>query len=128
MNNFTPHPTEAPLFADLAGDFSVSFEFFPPKTEKMDAALWEAVQTLAPLSPRFVSVTYGADGSTRDRTHQTVARIARETAIPPAAHLTCVGASKEICAVDRSAICAVVNAAICTSVSAPSEVAFRLLS
>ena len=94
MNNFTPHPTEAPLFADLAGDFSVSFEFFPPKTEKMDAALWEAVQTLAPLSPRFVSVTYGADGSTRDRTHQTVARIARETAIPPAAHLTCVGASK----------------------------------
>jgi methylenetetrahydrofolate reductase (NADPH) len=94
MNNFTPHPTEAPLFADLAGDFLVSFEFFPPKTEKMDAALWEAVQTLAPLAPQFVSVTYGADGSTRDRTHHTVARIARETAIPPAAHLTCVGASK----------------------------------
>jgi len=94
MNSLPPHPTEAPLFADLAGDFSVSFEFFPPKTEKMDAALWEAVQTLAPLAPRFVSVTYGADGSTRDRTHHTVVRIARETAIPPAAHLTCVGASK----------------------------------
>ena len=62
MNRIDPHPTEAPLFADLAGDFSVSFEFFPPKTEKMDAALWEAVQTLAPLAPRFVSVTYGADG------------------------------------------------------------------
>ncbi len=93
MNSFT-HSTEAPLFADLAGDFSVSFEFFPPKTEKMDAALWEAVQTLAPLAPRFVSVTYGADGSTRDRTHHTVARIASETPIPPAAHLTCVGASK----------------------------------
>ena len=60
----------------------------------MEAALWEAVQSLAPLAPQFVSVTYGADGSTRDRTHQTVARIARETAIPPAAHLTCVGASK----------------------------------
>jgi methylenetetrahydrofolate reductase (NADPH) len=94
MNILPPHATEAPLFADLAGDFSVSFEFFPPKTEKMDAALWEAVQTLAPLAPQFVSVTYGADGSTRDRTHHTVARIARETAIPPAAHLTCVGASK----------------------------------
>ncbi len=93
--NITPQPQEdAPLFADLAGDFAVSFEFFPPKTEKMDQALWEAVQTLAPLEPRFVSVTYGADGSTRDRTHQTVARIAAETKIPPAAHLTCVGASK----------------------------------
>jgi len=90
----TFQPAETPLFADLAGDFAVSFEFFPPKTEKMDLALWEAVQTLAPLAPRFVSVTYGADGSTRDRTHNTVARIARETAIPPAAHLTCVGASK----------------------------------
>jgi methylenetetrahydrofolate reductase (NADPH) len=91
MNSY---PNETPLFADLAGDFAVSFEFFPPKTEKMDAALWEAVQSLAPLAPQFVSVTYGADGSTRDRTHHTVARIARETTIPPAAHLTCVGASK----------------------------------
>lgn len=94
MNSLNSPAGEAPLFAGLAGDFAVSFEFFPPKTEKMEAALWEAVQTLAPLGPRFFSVTYGADGSTRDRTHHTVARIARETAIPPAAHLTCVGASK----------------------------------
>jgi methylenetetrahydrofolate reductase (NADPH) len=94
MNIETIQTSAAPLFADLAGDFAVSFEFFPPKTEKMDEALWDAVQTLAPLDPRFVSVTYGADGSTRDRTHHTVARIAKETTIPPAAHLTCVGASK----------------------------------
>jgi methylenetetrahydrofolate reductase (NADPH) len=85
---------DTPLFADLAGDLAVSFEFFPPKTEKMDAALWDAIRALAPLGPRFVSVTYGADGSTRDRTHATVARIAQETAIPAAAHLTCVGADK----------------------------------
>jgi methylenetetrahydrofolate reductase (NADPH) len=86
---------DAPLFADLAGDAAVSFEFFPPKTEKMEETLWDAVQTLAPLAPRFVSVTYGAGGSTRERTHATVARIARETAIPAAAHLTCVDASRE---------------------------------
>jgi methylenetetrahydrofolate reductase (NADPH) len=85
---------DAPLYADLAGDAQVSFEFFPPKTEKMEETLWEAVQTLAPLSPRFVSVTYGAGGSTRERTHHTVARIARETIVPAAAHLTCVEASK----------------------------------
>jgi methylenetetrahydrofolate reductase (NADPH) len=83
-----------PLFADLAGDAQVSFEFFPPKTEKMEDQLWDAIQTLAPLGPRFVSVTYGAGGSTRERTHNTVARIARETAIPAAAHLTCVEASR----------------------------------
>ena len=85
---------DAPLFADLAGDAAVSFEFFPPKTEKMEETLWNAIQTLAPLKPRFVSVTYGAGGSTRERTHQTVARIATETDIPAAAHLTCVEASK----------------------------------
>ena len=73
----------------------VSFEFFPPKTEKMEETLWESVQTLAPLGPRFVSVTYGAGGTTRERTHATVARIARETAIPAAAHLTCVEATRE---------------------------------
>jgi methylenetetrahydrofolate reductase (NADPH) len=83
-----------PLFADLAGDAQVSFEFFPPKTEKMEDQLWDAIQTLAPLGPRFVSVTYGAGGSTRERTHNTVARIAHETAIPAAAHLTCVEASR----------------------------------
>jgi methylenetetrahydrofolate reductase (NADPH) len=85
---------DAPLFADLAGDAQVSFEFFPPKSEKMEAQLWEAIQTLVPLAPRFVSVTYGAGGSTRERTHATVARIARETAIPAAAHLTCVEATR----------------------------------
>jgi methylenetetrahydrofolate reductase (NADPH) len=85
---------DAPLYADLAGDAEVSFEFFPPKTEKMEETLWEAVQTLEPLAPRFVSVTYGAGGSTRERTHNTVARIARETTVSAAAHLTCVEASK----------------------------------
>jgi methylenetetrahydrofolate reductase (NADPH) len=85
----------APLFADAAGDIEVSFEFFPPRTEKMEATLWESIQTLAPLSPRFVSVTYGAGGSTRERTHATVARIVRETALVPAAHLTCVDATKD---------------------------------
>jgi methylenetetrahydrofolate reductase (NADPH) len=85
---------DAPLFADLAGDARVSFEFFPPKTDKMDEQLWHAIETLVPLEPQFVSVTYGAGGSTRERTHATVSRIARETHIPAAAHLTCVEASK----------------------------------
>ncbi len=73
----------------------VSFEFFPPKTEEMETQLWEAIERLAPLAPEFVSVTYGAGGSTRERTHSTVARIVRETAIKPAAHLTCVAATRE---------------------------------
>ncbi|MFZ4689730.1 MAG: methylenetetrahydrofolate reductase [Polymorphobacter sp.] len=85
----------SPLYADLPGDIAVSFEFFPPKTETMEATLWDSVETLKPLSPRFVSVTYGAGGSTRERTHATVARIARETSIPAAAHLTCVNASRD---------------------------------
>lgn len=72
----------------------VSFEFFPPKTEKMAASLWDAVERLAPLAPDFVSVTYGAGGSTRERTHDTVVRIARETPMKPAAHLTCVAATR----------------------------------
>lgn len=84
----------APLFADLPGDIAISFEFFPPKTEKMSEALWQAIETLVPLAPRFVSVTYGAGGSTRERTHATVARIVRETGVAAAAHLTCVGASR----------------------------------
>ena len=89
-----PRPSGEPLFAGLPGDISVSFEFFPPKTEKMEETLWQSIETLAPLAPSFVSVTYGAGGSTRERTHATVARIARETALVPAAHLTCVAASK----------------------------------
>jgi len=76
------------------GDINVSFEFFPPKTEKMEATLWAAIRRLEPLKPRFVSVTYGAGGSTRERTHNTVARLVRETCLVPAAHLTCVEATK----------------------------------
>ena len=88
-------PAGGPLFADLPGDIEVSFEFFPPKTEKMAETLWSSVQTLAPLKPRFVSVTYGAGGTTRERTHATVARIATETDISAAAHLTCVDAGRD---------------------------------
>ncbi|MGF1650964.1 MAG: methylenetetrahydrofolate reductase [NAD(P)H] [Hyphomicrobiaceae bacterium] len=77
------------------GDIGVSFEFFPPKTEKMEQALWTSISRLAPLAPDFVSVTYGAGGSTRERTHATVARIVRETNLAPAAHLTCVGATRD---------------------------------
>ena len=76
-------------------DIAVSFEFFPPKTDEMDRALWDAIERLAPLGPSFVSVTYGAGGSTRERTHATVSRIVRETNIAPAAHLTCVAASTD---------------------------------
>ena len=76
------------------GRVYVSFEFFPPKTEEMERNLWEAVERLAPLHPNFVSVTYGAGGSTRERTHTTVRRILKETALTPAAHLTCVAATK----------------------------------
>lgn len=83
-----------PLFAEARGDIAVSFEFFPPKTEAMAETLWSSIQTLAPLEPRFVSVTYGAGGSTRERTHATVKRILEETPLTPAAHLTCVGASR----------------------------------
>lgn len=74
---------------------NVSFEFFPPKTDKMEAKLWESVARLSPMAPKFVSVTYGAGGSTRDRTQKTVAKIAQDTPLEPAAHLTCVSATKE---------------------------------
>jgi methylenetetrahydrofolate reductase (NADPH) len=86
---------------------SVSFEFFPPKTEEMEKTLWEAIGRLAPLAPAFVSVTYGAGGSTRERTHNTVRRIVSETLLAPAAHLTCVAASRdEIDGVVRSYVAA----------------------
>ena len=75
-------------------DIQVSFEFFPPKTEKAEDKLWESVRRLEPVQPKFVSVTYGAGGSTRDRTHRTVKRMVEETDLVPAAHLTCVAASK----------------------------------
>ena len=73
----------------------ISFEFFPPKTEEMERTLWESIARLAPLGPSFVSVTYGAGGSTRERTHATVKRILSETSLIPAAHLTCVAATRE---------------------------------
>ncbi len=79
----------------LANRIRVSFEFFPPKTDEMEATLWDSIKKLAPLSPNFVSVTYGAGGSTRERTHATVKRILNETDLTPAAHLTCVDATRE---------------------------------
>jgi methylenetetrahydrofolate reductase (NADPH) len=72
----------------------VSFEFFPPGDAAMEATLWQSIERLAPLAPRFVSVTYGADGSTRERTHNVVTRIQRETALTGAPHLTCIGAGR----------------------------------
>ena len=80
---------------DQGTGVSVSFEFFPPKTDKMEVSLWSAVQRLEPLGPSFVSVTYGAGGSTRERTHRTVERMLTETRLAPAAHLTCVGSSRD---------------------------------
>lgn len=81
----------------------VSFEFFPPKSHEMEEKLWASIEQLAPLKPRYVSVTYGAGGTTRERTHATIARILKETSLKPAAHLTCVGASRqEIDAVAKS--------------------------
>jgi methylenetetrahydrofolate reductase (NADPH) len=81
--------------ADQDARLKLSFEFFPPKTEEMEKQLWQSLLRLAPLAPRFVSVTYGAGGSTRERTHSTVRRIRNETAIEPAAHLTCVAATRD---------------------------------
>lgn len=78
----------------MSAPIRASFEFFPPKTPAMEDQLWEAIGALAPLEPAFISVTYGAGGTTRERTHATVARVLRETALSPAAHLTCVGASR----------------------------------
>ncbi len=78
----------------MSAPIRVSFEFFPPKSTEMEQSLWEAISRLAPLHPNFVSVTYGAGGSTRERTHATVKRILAETMLTPAAHLTCVGATR----------------------------------
>ena len=82
------------LFAAPINDANVSFEFFPPKTPKMEETLWTSIKKLESLDPSFVSVTYGAGGSTRARTHNTVKRILDETGLKPAAHLTCVGADR----------------------------------
>ena len=90
----TTKPLVLPFPRGRGQDIGVSFEFFPPKTEKMEHSLWAAIKRLEPLAPRFVSVTYGAGGSTRDRTHNTVVRIIRETGMTAAAHLTCVAATR----------------------------------
>ncbi len=84
----------SPATAPSSDDVQVSFEFFPPKTEKSEQSLWQAIERLSSLQPRFVSVTYGADGSTRNRTHNIVSRIVRETGLVGAPHLTCVDASR----------------------------------
>lgn len=84
-----------PLIEPGNGGLDVSFEFFPPKNEQMEKTLWESVECLAPLSPRFISVTYGAGGSTRERTHDIVTKIQQRTGLQAAAHLTCVGATRE---------------------------------
>jgi methylenetetrahydrofolate reductase (NADPH) len=86
--------TSAPAPAQAPTRPAISFEFFPPKTEEMERGLWEVINRLAPLNPDFVSVTYGAGGSTRERTHATIARILNETDLVPAAHLTCVNAPR----------------------------------
>ena len=84
-----------PFSAEMANNLKVSFEFFPPKTEKTAKTLWASIKRLEPLRPQFVSVTYGAGGSTRERTHNTVAKILKETGLIPAAHLTCVNATRD---------------------------------
>src|ERR1700719_3304707 len=84
-----------PASRDAMIEIAVSFEFFPPNDAQMEAMLWRSVERLAPLTPRFVSVTYGADGSTRERTHRLITRIQRETPLTGAPHLTCVGAPRE---------------------------------
>ncbi|MBI1181116.1 MAG: methylenetetrahydrofolate reductase [NAD(P)H] [Alphaproteobacteria bacterium] len=97
MNDLAASIDQATAFSLLdwdLGPLSVSFEFFPPSSEKMEETLWQAITRLEPLAPDFVSVTYGAGGTTRERTHNTVIRILRETSLTPAAHLTCVGASR----------------------------------
>ena len=90
---FPSRPARKSLFLER-GDIDVSFEFFPPKSALMEEALWRSIHRLAPLAPTSVSVTYGAGGSTRERTHATISRLLRETSLDPAAHLTCVGATR----------------------------------
>jgi methylenetetrahydrofolate reductase (NADPH) len=100
-------PSRASRFVGAGERVRVSFEFFPPKSEEMEQTLWEAVERLAPLTPSFVSVTYGAGGSTRERTHTTVKRILAETDLVPAAHLTCVAATRaDVDAVVRNYVAA----------------------
>jgi methylenetetrahydrofolate reductase (NADPH) len=87
--------TQASPLTPIKSELSVSFEFFPPKTAAMEETLWRSIKRLAPIEPRFVSVTYGAGGGTRERTHATVKRVLEETPLIPAAHLTCVDATRD---------------------------------
>ena len=100
----SPHaPTLLASAAERVKRPSVSFEFFPPKSEALEGALWESIRKIEPLAPSFVSVTYGAGGSTRDRTHRVISRVQRETRLTGAPHLTCIGASRgEIREIARS--------------------------
>jgi len=95
MSSPEEHGRERRSATPIKSDIHVSFEFFPPATEVMETTLWHAIERLGPLEPSFVSVTYGAGGTTRERTHATVKRILEETDITPAAHLTCVAATRE---------------------------------
>lgn len=95
--SLAPNPEPGPFAVQAQQTppaLNISFEFFPPKTDEMEVRLWDSIRRLSPMQPGFVSVTYGAGGSTRDRTHRTVARIVRETSLVPAAHLTCVNATR----------------------------------
>ncbi len=99
----SPSPADPTTQAAAAQELGISFEFFPPKTAEMEKRLWSEIRRLEPLAPRFVSVTYGAGGSTQSRTQAIVRRIRAETSLAPAAHLTCVGAPRD--AVDEVARC-----------------------
>lgn len=94
VNSANHHDINLTVASPLPKNVEVSFEFFPPKTEKAEESLWRAIKRLEPLQPTYVSVTYGAGGSTRERTHATVSRLRRETNLEPAAHLTCVDANR----------------------------------
>jgi methylenetetrahydrofolate reductase (NADPH) len=126
-----PPTSRGLLGADPVSDFDggpprVSFEFFPPKTPEMEARLWDVIKRLEPLGPRFVSVTYGAGGSTRERTHHTVRRIRQETALEPAAHLTCIAATRdEIDAVARSYWDAGIRHIVALRGDSPGDIAER---
>jgi methylenetetrahydrofolate reductase (NADPH) len=121
-----PHPRESRFVGDRAHPIRVSFEFFPPRTEEMDKTLWASITRLAPLAPVFVSVTYGAGGSTRERTHATVKRILTETNLVPAAHLTCVAATRaEVNAVIESYVAAGVRHIVALRGDPPDGVGTR---
>jgi methylenetetrahydrofolate reductase (NADPH) len=95
MNELDPPGAIGGRLSRPTSPVKVSFEFFPPGDEKMELTLWQSIQRLMPLAPRFVSVTYGADGSTRERTHQVVSRVLKETSLTPAPHLTCIGTDRD---------------------------------